>query len=115
MVDQMADLDAVFHALANEARRAMLSRLAEGELTVGELAEPLAMTLAAASKHIKVLERVGLVEQTVTGRRHVCHLVALPLAPAAEWLHFYERHWTERLDALEDLFRTQPDLEKEEP
>jgi DNA-binding transcriptional ArsR family regulator len=110
MVDQIADLDAVFHALAHGARRAMLSRLAERDLTVGELAEPLTMTLAAASKHIKVLERVGLVEQTVEGRQHVCRLVALPLAPAAAWLHFYEGYWADRLDALEDLFRVDPAL-----
>jgi DNA-binding transcriptional ArsR family regulator len=115
MVEETVDLDAVFHALANGARREMLSRLTDHELTVGELAEPLTMTLAAASKHIKVLERVGLVEQTVAGRRHLCRLVALPLAPAAAWLHFYERHWADRLDALEDLFRTQSALEKEEP
>src|SRR5580692_573394 len=114
MVEQIADLDAVFHALANGARREMLGRLADHELTVGELAEPLAMTLAAASKHIKVLERVGLVEQTVAGRRHLCRLVALPLAPAAAWLHFYERHWTDRRDALEDLFRTRPHPEQED-
>ena len=55
--------------------------------------QSLTMSLAATSKHIKVLERVGLVEQTIAGRRHVCRLVALPLAPAADWLHFYERHW----------------------
>jgi DNA-binding transcriptional ArsR family regulator len=111
MVDQIADLDAVFHALAHGARRAMLGRLAERELTVGELAEPLTMTLAAASKHIKVLERVGLVEQTVEGRRHVCRLVALPLAPATSWLRFYEGFWADRLDALEDLFRADPALD----
>jgi uncharacterized protein YndB with AHSA1/START domain/DNA-binding transcriptional ArsR family regulator len=110
----MTDLDAVFHALSNGARREILGRLAEQELTVGELAEPLTMTLAAASKHIKVLERVGLIEQTITGRRHVCRLVAQPLAPAAAWLDFYERHWADRLDALEDLFRSQPDLKKQE-
>jgi DNA-binding transcriptional ArsR family regulator len=110
MVDQIADLDAVFHALANGARREMLGRLAERELTVGELAEPLTMTLAAASKHIKILERVGLVEQSIEGRQHVCRLVALPLAPAATWLRYYERHWSDRLDALEHLFRTDPDL-----
>jgi DNA-binding transcriptional ArsR family regulator len=105
MVEQSADLDAIFHALAHGARRAMLGRLSERELTVGELAEPLTMTLAAASKHIKVLERVGLVEQTVEGRQHVCRLVALPLAPATSWLRLYERYWADRLDALDDLFR----------
>ena len=81
-------------------------RLAEGELTVGDLAEPQTMTLAAVSKHIKVLERAGLVRQTIAGRRHMCRLEAAPLAPASAWLRFYERHWEERLDALEILFRT---------
>jgi DNA-binding transcriptional ArsR family regulator len=108
MVEQTADLDAVFHALASGARRDMLGRLAERELTVGQLAEPLTMSLAAASKHIKVLERVGLVAQSIEGRQHVCRLVALPLAPAADWLRFYQRFWEDRLDALEDLFRTDP-------
>jgi DNA-binding transcriptional ArsR family regulator len=101
MVEEM---DAVFHALAHGARRDMLSRLAAGELTVGELAEPLTMSLAAASKHVKVLERAGLVRRRVNGRRHVCHLDARPLAPAATWLRFYEQFWDERLDALTKLF-----------
>jgi DNA-binding transcriptional ArsR family regulator len=86
MVDDFGNLDGVFHALANHARREILNRLAEHPLSVGELAEPLTMSLAATSKHIKVLERAGLVEQTVAGRRHLCHLVALLLVPAAEWL-----------------------------
>ena|ERR1035441_7043409 len=101
-------MDAVFHALANGARRDMLGRLAERDLTVGELAEPLTMTLAAASKHIKVLERIGLVRQTIAGRQHVCRLEAMPLASASAWLRSYERHWEERLDTLETLFRTDP-------
>jgi len=93
----------VFHALAHDARRAMLARLAGGELTVGQLAEPFSISLEAASKHIRVLERAGLVRRTVEGRRHVCRLEARPLASAAAWLRFYERFWSERLDALEDL------------
>ena len=93
----------VFHALAHDARREMLGRLALRELTVGELAEPLAMSLAAASKHVKVLERAGLVHRTVDGRRHVCRLEPAPLASAAAWLRDYERFWSERLDALEAL------------
>ena len=76
------ELDAVFHALAHGARRQMLSRLAASELTVGELAEPLAMSLAAASKHVKALERAGLVRRSVEGRRHVCRLEPGPLAAA---------------------------------
>jgi uncharacterized protein YndB with AHSA1/START domain/DNA-binding transcriptional ArsR family regulator len=86
----------------------MLGRLDTGPLTVGELAEPLAMSLWAASKHIKVLERAGLVQRTVAGRRHLCRLQPEPLASASAWLRFYERHWEERLDALEGLFRTHP-------
>jgi DNA-binding transcriptional ArsR family regulator len=104
MVEGVEQMDDVFHALAHGARREMLSRLAGGALTVGELAEPLAMSLAAASKHIKVLERAGLVDRTVDGRRHVCRLDALPLASAAAWLAFYEHHWRLRLDALESVF-----------
>lgn len=107
-------MDAVFHALAHAARREMLGRLAAGELTVGELAEPLAMSLAAASKHVKVLERAGLVGRTVDGRRHVCRLEAAPLQSASAWLGFYERHWTERLDALEALLCNDPDPEWED-
>lgn len=107
-------MDAVFQALASGVRREMLDRLTERELTVGELAEPLTMTLAAASKHIKVLERVGLVRQTVAGRRHVCRLEPIPLASASAWLRFYQRHWEERLDALESLFQHGPTTEQEE-
>lgn len=106
-------MDAVFHALAHGARRDMLGRLADRELTVGQLAEPLAMSLAAASKHIQVLERAGLVRRTVSGRRHICRLEPVPLASASDWLRFYERHWTERLDALEALFRADPAPDKD--
>ncbi len=102
-------MDAVFHALAHTARRDMVCRLAEGELTVGELAEPLTMSLAAASKHVQVLERAGLVRRTVDGRRHVCRLEASPLASASEWLRFYERFWEDRLDGIESLLRAERD------
>ena len=108
MVDDAPQLDAVFHALAHGARRQMLSRLAASELTVGELAEPLAMSLAAASKHVKALERAGLVRRSVEGRRHVCRLEPGPLAAATAWLRFHEGGWHERLDALEALFRAGP-------
>jgi DNA-binding transcriptional ArsR family regulator len=105
MVNQGAErLDAVFHALADPTRRAMLRTLARGEQTVGELAEPFDMTLAAASKHIKALERAGLVRRAVEGRTHRCRLDPDPLAAAYRWLRFYERFWSERLDALGTLF-----------
>jgi DNA-binding transcriptional ArsR family regulator len=113
MVEDMRDMDLVFHALAHGARREMLGRLAERALAVGELAEPLAMSLAATSKHIKVLEKAGLVHQSVEGRRHICHLDAAPLASASAWLQFYERHWPQQLDALEALFDVQPPREDE--
>jgi DNA-binding transcriptional ArsR family regulator len=113
MVEDRTEMDVVFHALANDARRTMLARLAERDLTVGELAAPLAMSLAASSKHIQVLERAALVRRTVDGRRHVCHLEPAPLASAFEWLRLYERYWTGRLDALHAVFRSQPDSEEE--
>src|SRR5690349_14255460 len=94
-------LNAVFHALGDSTRREMLHALAGGERTVGQLAEPFAISLAAASKHIKALENAGLVRREVRGRSHVCHLEPGPLASAQAWLKFYERFWTQRLDVLE--------------
>ena len=99
------ELDSVFHALGDAARRRMLRALAGGERTVGELAEPFDFSLAAASKHIKALERAGLVRREVRGRTHFCRLDPGPLARAHEWLSFYERYWSERLDVLERLLR----------
>ena len=98
-------LDAVFHALGDATRRRMLRELALGERSVGQLAEPFAMSLAAASKHIKALEGAGLIRREVRGRTHVCHLDPGPLASADEWLRHYERFWTDRLDTLEWLLR----------
>jgi DNA-binding transcriptional ArsR family regulator len=83
----------------------MLRELAKGERTVGQLAEPFAISLAAASKHIKALENAGLIRREVKGRTHLCRLDPGPLAGAHEWLGFYERFWTSRLDALERLLR----------
>lgn len=106
MVDNHSErLDALFQALADPTRRAMLGRLAEGERNVGELAEPFAMTLAAASKHIKALERAGLVQREVRGRVHVCRLDATPLHGGYEWLRHYQRFWNLRLDHLDALLR----------
>ncbi len=93
----------MFHALADPTRRSMVRSLAAGERTIGELAAPHPISLAAASKHVKVLERAGLVHRTVRGRRHVCRLEAAPLAAATDHLRFYERFWNDRLDALEQF------------
>ncbi|MET0743962.1 MAG: metalloregulator ArsR/SmtB family transcription factor [Microvirga sp.] len=102
---QAPRLDAVFHALGDATRRQMLRDLARGERTVGQLAEPFAISLAAVSKHIKALEAAGLIRREIRGRTHLCRLDAGPLAGAHEWLTFYERFWTHRLDILERLLR----------
>jgi DNA-binding transcriptional ArsR family regulator len=102
-----AALDRVFHALANPSRRAMLRRLAAGERNIGELAEPLQMTFAGASKHVRVLEEAGLVSRRVAGRTHICRLEPRALASAEEWLSFYQRFWTEQFDALEAALKAQ--------
>jgi len=102
---QPARLDAVFHALGDATRRHMLRDLAGGQRTVGELAAPFDMSLAAASKHIKALEKAGLVRRTIQGRTHHCRLEARPLEDAHEWIGFYERFWSSRLDVLEGLLR----------
>jgi DNA-binding transcriptional ArsR family regulator len=102
---QTPQMNSVFHALGDATRRQMLRDLARGERTVSELAEPFAMSLAAASKHIKVLEGAGLIRREVRGREHFCRLEPGPLASAHEWLGFYERFWTSRLDLLEQLLR----------
>lgn len=83
----------------------MLRRLAQGEQTVGQLAEPFSMSLAAASKHIKALEGAGLISREVLGRTHLCYLNATPLRAANEWLRHYEQFWNARLDRLEALLR----------
>jgi|SRR3954470_9761691 DNA-binding transcriptional ArsR family regulator len=100
-------LDTVFHALGDGTRRRMLRALAGGEHTVGQLAKPFAISLAAASKHIKVLEGAGLIRREVRGRSHICRLEPGPLASAHQWLAFYERFWSGRLDALERLLRSE--------
>ena len=102
MVDQSpGGLDRVFGALSDPTRRSMLRRLAGGERTVSELAEPFAMSFAAAAKHVKVLEQAGLLSRTIEGRSHRCRIEAGPLAAADRWLAYYERFWSVRLDDLE--------------
>ncbi len=96
-------LDPIFHALGDPTRRVMLRTLADGERTVGSLAEPFSMSLAAASKHIKVLENAGLVRREVRGRTHWCSLDPEPLATASELLSEYHRFWSRSLDRLAGL------------
>jgi DNA-binding transcriptional ArsR family regulator len=98
-----AHLDATFAALAHPARRAILARLASGEASVTELAEPFEMSQPAVSKHLKVLERAGLISRGRDAQRRPCRLEARPLAEANEWLERYRRLWEanfRRLDAV---------------
>ena len=98
-------LDATFSALSDPTRRAILSRLASGERTVSELARPFDVSLPAISKHLRVLERAGLLVQEKDGRIRRCQLAAKPLHDANEWIDRYRRFWEEsfqRLDALLD-------------
>ena len=94
-------LDDVFHALSDQTRRGMLVSLSDRDQTVSDLAAPYAMSLAAASKHIKKLEKAGLVTREVIGRTHICRLNAKAMAEAQAWIKQYERFWTDRLDDLE--------------
>ncbi len=106
-----AQLDSLFHALSDHTRRRMLRSLGGlgGQArSVGELAAPFQISLAAASKHIKVLERAGLVTRTVQGRTHLCRLQPEALAAGRDWLRFYERFWNERLDALAEALGESP-------
>ena len=115
MVEERGDrLSVVFRTLGDPTRRDMIRRLTAGERTVGELAEPFRMSLAAASKHVKVLERAGLVRRRVEGRTHHCRLDARRLGDAQRWLAFYERFWSERLDALETLLAARKAKAKKE-
>ena len=104
---QTPQLDTIFHALGDATRRQMLRELAGGERTVGQLAEPFDISLAAASKHIKALEGAGLIRREVRGRTHVCRLDPGPLANANDWLSYYERFWTQSLDKLDALLRAE--------
>jgi DNA-binding transcriptional ArsR family regulator len=106
-----ATLDAVFHALADHTRRAILRDITLGEKTVGELAQPHAMSLAAVSKHLDVLERASLIRREPRGACRMVRLNPKPLQAAQDWLNFYEKFWNTNLDRLQDLLegRMQPE------
>ncbi|MFD9949532.1 ArsR/SmtB family transcription factor [Nonomuraea sp. NPDC059023] len=110
-LDSYEHLDATFAALADPTRRAILARLRAGEATVGELAEPFAMSQPAISKHLKVLERAGLISRGRDAQRRPCRLEARPLKEATDWLENYRDFWQEsyaRLDALLDELKERP-------
>ena len=98
-------LSSTFSALADPTRRAMLARLALGELSVTELAKPFEMSMPAISKHLKVLERAGLISRGREAQWRPCKLKASPLKDAAEWIEHYRKFWEESLDRLDDYLR----------
>lgn len=104
--DPSTDLDRVFMALADPTRRQLVRMLSERDRSVGELAEPFEMSLAAVSKHIKVLEAAGIVARRVDGRVHTLALRPEALAGALDWVSIYRNFWQSRLAALDDLFST---------
>jgi DNA-binding transcriptional ArsR family regulator len=106
-------LDAVFAALADPTRRAILGRLAGGEASVSELARPFQMSLPAVSKHLKVLERAGLIVRGRDAQWRPCRLDAGPLREAAGWMEPYRRLWTESFDRLDEHLRVIQERQKE--
>jgi DNA-binding transcriptional ArsR family regulator len=102
-VDQLSD---TFSALADPTRRAILGRLAEGEATVNELADPFPITVQAVSKHLKVLERAGLITRGRTAQLRPSRLQGAPLKDAVNWLESYRRFWDDSFDRLEARLRT---------
>jgi DNA-binding transcriptional ArsR family regulator len=105
MQTQTDPLSTTFAALADPTRRAILARLARGEATVTELAAPFDMSLPAVSKHLKVLQRAGLIEQGRTAQWRPCSLKPEPLRDASEWIGQYKRHWEDSLERLDDYLR----------
>ncbi len=115
VLDHSPRLDAVFHALAHPARRAIIRQLAEGERNLSELAAPLRMTFPAATKHVRVLERARLVRRRVEGRAHYCRLQAQPLDEAVAWTENLRRIWEARFDAFDALLEEMKVEDRQRP
>ena len=107
-------LSSTFAALADPTRRAILARLASGDASVTELAEPFDMSMPAISKHLKVLERAGLIARGREAQWRPCRLQARPLKEVDDWVEQYRRHWEERFDRLEAYLRTLQNREKKD-
>ena len=112
MVKQDEQLDATFAALADSTRRAILARLSTGEASVTELAKPFDMSLPAISKHLKVLERAGLIARGRDAQWRPCRLDAGPLKDVADWVDHYRRFWEESFDRLDEYLRELQNKEK---
>lgn len=106
-------LTQVFAALADPTRRAILARLASGEASVNELAAPFDISLPAISKHLKVLEKAGLIERTRTAQWRPCRLQAAPLKTAADWIDHYKQYWEESFDRLDEYLKAIQNKEKQ--
>jgi DNA-binding transcriptional ArsR family regulator len=113
MVTNSDQLDLTFAALADPTRRAILARLSEGESTVGDLARPFEISRPAISKHLRVLERAGLVRRARDGRLSRCGLDATPMRDAAEWVEEYRKFWESQLDALARFLEQNEEKENE--
>ena len=108
IIEESAQLDRTFAALADPTRREILSRLADGELSAGRLAERFPISAPAISRHLRVLEAAGLISRRVDGKHRRCRLQPQPLRTAVQWLEFYRHFWTESLQQLADHFETAP-------
>ena len=113
-IQSHASLDAVFHALADETRRAILSRLADGEASVNEIAEPFAISQPAISRHLKVLERAGLIERDVDRQRRPARLKAERMLAAVDWLAGFRPMWGTSFGRLDDLLMRMKQNNEEE-
>ncbi len=107
-------LDTTFAALADPTRRAILARLTQGEASVQELAEPFDMSLPAISKHLKVLERAGLISRGRDAQRRPCRLEAAPLKAVADWTESFRRSWEESFDRLDEYLQQLQEEEKQQ-
>ncbi len=112
MTGDEINLSSTFAALTDPTRRAILARLAHGEASVTELAEPFAMSLPAISKHLKALERAGLIARGREGKWRPCRLEAAPLREVADWVEHYRRFWEHRLDRLDEYLRNLQSTER---
>ncbi|MDA0994792.1 MAG: metalloregulator ArsR/SmtB family transcription factor [Proteobacteria bacterium] len=106
-------LDQVFFALSDSTRRGILARLAEGSRTIGELAAPFKISKPAVTKHMKILERAGLIDRKIQGRIHQCSLSTSGLKTAEDWINFHRSFWESRFDALDNLLTGQKSETKE--
>jgi DNA-binding transcriptional ArsR family regulator len=105
MMQTSQQLDQVFFALSDGTRRAILAQLTQGSATIGDLAAPFKISAPAVSRHMKVLERAGLISRKIQGREHQCTLTTAGLQTAEDWLNFHRRFWESRFDAIDSLLQ----------